>query len=148
MDTNNTASETVIVEKTLDQPLKTEEVLSNFDKKVTETLISSNSKVTDRVVDLLVEQELASRVLILQKALKKRPELSGKVKSSEKGDIETYNLDGSVAASTFSKPKLEEHKKAKKDLAEFDAALNLALEKADWKSLKKIVDSKSDGAAQ
>jgi hypothetical protein len=96
----------------------------------------SGPEVYNRFRDKLVEDEIASRVGLLDKAFQKRFQLLTDLRKVDRADNETYNADGSVATQSYSKPRLEEIKKAKEALAKHENALEKALAGNDWSKLK------------
>lgn len=107
---------------------------------VTERIKSQNDWVKKALEDKLVQQELDLRVSVLEKLLTKRSEAQGAIKKVDKADQITYNADGSPAAQTYSKERLEEIKKAKKALDDVDNAIDKALNDADWQKAKEIAN--------
>lgn len=83
--------------------------------------------VRDDVVKKLVTAEIENRVQKLTDALSARKTLFVELKKAEKPDVQTFNADGSVATSGYSKEKLEQIKKAKEKLDKQDKAIEAAL---------------------
>lgn len=97
---------------------------------------ASGPEVYSRLRDRMVEEEVASRVTLLDKAMQKRFQLMTDLKKVNRPDNEAFNADGSLASGTYSKPRLEEIKKAKEALAKHEAALEKALTTNDFSKLK------------
>lgn len=103
---------------------------------VSERLGKSGEEVRNRVVNALVEREVASRVELLDKALAKRIEGEREIKKLSKPDVETYDMEGKVVSSSFSKARADELKKAREAQAKLEGAIDKALNDNDFSKLK------------
>ena len=103
---------------------------------VADRIKQSGPEVYNRLRDAMVEKELAERVSLLDKGVQKRFQLMTELRKVDKPDNETFNADGSLASGTYSKPRLEEIKKAKEALAKHENALEKALAHNDFSKLK------------
>jgi hypothetical protein len=104
--------------------------------EVADKIKGSGDAVRQRLVDAMVEKELAQRVELLDKAFQKRFELLTGLRKIDRADQETYNADGSVATQSYTKARLDEIKKAKEALEKHENALEKALTSNDFSKLK------------
>lgn len=104
--------------------------------EVADRIKSSGSTVYNRLVEAMVAREVEERVGLLDKGLQKRYQLMTDLRKVDKPDNETFNADGTLALGTYSKPRLEEIKKAKEALAKLESALEKALVGNDFGKLK------------
>jgi hypothetical protein len=104
--------------------------------EVADKIKGSGEAVRARLVDAMVEKELASRVECLDKAFQRRFELLTNLRKIERPDTETYNADGTVASASYTKARIEEIKKAKEALEKHENALEKALSTNDFSKLK------------
>lgn len=107
--------------------------------EVADQIKSSGPQVYDRLRDLLVEREVASRVDLLDRAMKRRRELGIELNKVSRPDVVTYNGDGTEASGTFTKDRLNARKKAQEAVDKFEAALERALVQNDFEKLKNLV---------
>lgn len=116
-------------------------VVSGLLAEVADKINSDNTgeMINNRLRDDMVEREIAARVSVLDKAFAKRRELSNALNKVNRADNETFNADGTSATSSFSKPRLQEIKKAKEPLAKLEAAMEKALTENDFQKLKDLV---------
>lgn len=103
---------------------------------VADRIKQSGPEVYNRLRDSMVEKELSERVALLDKGVQKRFQLMTELRKVDKPDHEAFNADGSLAHGTYSKPRLEEIKKAKEALAKHENALEKALAHNDFSKLK------------
>ncbi len=96
----------------------------------------SGAAVAERYVTRSVEKEVEARVDLLEKAVQKRFELLAALGKVNRADAVTFDADGKEASATYTKPRLEEIKKAKEALAKHEEALDKALVGNDWSKLK------------
>jgi hypothetical protein len=105
-------------------------------------LATSGPTLRDRVKTHLVEEELKRRADLILKGLAKRDE-ARKALNKIRPDQSAYNGDGKVipGSESYSKPKVEELKKAREALERIDKALEEALldEKPNFEKLGKVV---------
>lgn len=111
---------------------KAQEMLADVAGKIKD----SGEAIRQRLVDAMVEKEVAQRVELLDKAFQKRFELLTAFNKVNRADQETYNADGSVATQSYTKARLEEIKKAKEALEKHENALEKALTSNDFSKLK------------
>lgn len=125
---NTTATETTQDPK----ETKAQGLLADVASRIKE----SGPQVYARLRDAMVEKEITSRVDLLDKAFQKRFQLLTDLRKVDRPDQETYNADGSVATASYTKPRLEEIRKAKEALAKHENALEKALASNDFSKLK------------
>lgn len=111
---------------------KAQEMIAEIAAKVKD----SGAEVLRRSIERSVELEISSRVDILDKAFQKRFELLAALGKVNRADVVTYNADESIASQSYSKPRLEEIKKAKEALEKHENALEKALTSNDFSKLK------------
>jgi len=117
--------------------MKVTELLEQVDAKIKD----STDTVANRVVDGLVEQELAARTNAFNTVLGKLRDARNAAKKI-KPDGETWpvgadGLPGSESVKTFSKAKMDELKKNGEEQKKLEAALNKALE-GDFSKVKEL----------
>lgn len=107
--------------------------------EVAEQIKGSNTLVRKRVVDALVEKEVASRAELLDKSLAKLVELDRGLKKL-KPDVETVDVGGAVTA-VFSKKAYEERKKSVERKEALEKAIEAALEGSNeqWGKLREAL---------
>lgn len=86
-----------------------------------------NQDVRNAVVEELYQEKVAASAVKLRKGLQKLDTLRGDLQKLEKPDQQTFNADGSVAASTYSKERIEALNKARKALSNHEQAMEAAL---------------------
>ena len=111
---------------------KAQELLADIAAKVKD----SGAEVVQKYIEKSVQKEVESRVDLLDKAIQKRFELLGALGKVNRPDVITYDAEGKEASGTYTKPRLEEIKKAKESLEKHEAALEKALINNDWTKLK------------
>jgi len=94
-------------------------------------------EIRKRVVESLVEEEVANRAELLAKALAKR-KVQAKELDKIKPDNVGLNADGSIAHEHYSKSKHAERQKVEKSLAKTDKAIDAAINNADYEGVKNI----------
>ena len=108
--------------------------LQNINTAVIDDIKSSNEQVLNAVRNRLVSKEVDRRVDALTKAI----EEAGKQEKELlkfRPDVTTYNDDGSVQSTGWSKAKKDEREKATKKLEKLRNAINKALENGDYSQL-------------
>lgn len=100
--------------------------------QVAERLIGSSKSVKDKVLEVLTNKELERRTEACLKIIEKIEELDKQYKKESKPDIETYNEDGTVDKTSFSKEKVDSLRKLREQRVRFDDALKKALEQNDF----------------
>jgi hypothetical protein len=96
-----------------------------------------DADVRGRLLDVLVEREIQSRIELLDGALKKRAEQLIELRKAEKGDQVQYDEYGAEVGRTFSKDKFEALKKTREGLAKTEKAIEDGLG-GDFKKLKEL----------
>lgn len=99
---------------------------------VTERLGSVGPVVRDKVIDILVDAEVEKRTTAVVNVVRKLDEAVVALRKINKPDNETFNEDGSVATTSFSKARLDDIKKTKEIVSKLEAALELAFDKSDF----------------
>lgn len=95
-------------------------------------------KVKDIVIQKLYDAELQRRVDAAIRCVSQLEEIERDLKKISKPDVETYNADGSVANTSYSKEKVEQIKNKTKEKEKLEQALMQALEKNDFNALLKV----------
>lgn len=96
-------------------------------------------KVGEIVIETFVKIEVEKRAEAIVKGFNKLTEYERVGYKLAKGDVITYNADGSVAAQTFTKERLEETKKNTEKVEKITRALDKALVKGDLSDLLNLV---------
>jgi tripartite-type tricarboxylate transporter receptor subunit TctC len=104
--------------------MKSTDVLEAVKTKIN----TSSDTVQARVIELLAEREIASRVDTVDQALTKLVAFK-KEQEKIKPDVSTFN-EGGTETKVYSKAKFEEKKKLDEKIAKLEAALDKALELA------------------
>ena len=113
-------------------------------ESVEEALSAAGSQVRQRAVNVLVEKELERRTKLLLDGLAKCDEAKRNF-NKIKPDVITYNEKGEKQTESWSKPKVEERKKAEQLLKKFDEAIVEALgDKPNYEKLSKVVSGGGD----
>ncbi len=111
---------------------KAQEVLADIAARVKD----SGPEVVEKYIEASVKKEVEGRVELLDKAIQKRFELHGALGKVNRPDVITYDAEGKEASGTYTKPRLEEIKKAKEALDKHEGALEKALISNDFSKLK------------
>jgi nitrate reductase NapAB chaperone NapD len=106
---------------------------------VAEKIGASGPAIRERVIDTLVEREVAARTDVLDKALAKRSEIGRELQKLQKPDVEAYDVEGKLVSATFSKARTEELKKKREEQERLEKAIDKALVDNDFAKLKEIV---------
>ncbi len=104
-----------------------------------EQVKENRDKVEMRVVDGLVEEEIAKRTLLLRKALDKRDDLQ-KEFNKIKPDQVSFSFDGDgqkKKSETWSPDQIAKQEKSLKAIAKLDKAIDKAITDADYSELQK-----------
>jgi hypothetical protein len=119
-------------------------MVTKISEIVSEKLMGVGGVVKDRVVDALVEKELANRQAIVIEAVVKLESLHAALRRI-KPDSVLYNLDGTKASESYTKAKLDEKKKLDEQAAKLDKAIESCLtsDKPDFAALKALTDKTS-----
>ena len=107
-----------------------------FLESVQASISGGTNTVVDRVRAALVDKELEDRKAAVLTVLSKLQEARKDAKKI-KPDQETYNADGAIVTSTFSKAKVEELKKSKELQDKLESAIVKALE-GDFGKVKEM----------
>jgi len=99
----------------------------------------SNASVRQRVVDALVEKEVAVRAKLLDESLAKALELDRALKKLKPTML--YDADGKELPGTFTKKELDEKRKAEEKLNKLENAIAAALDgsKDQWNKLREAL---------
>jgi hypothetical protein len=95
-------------------------------------------EVADAAINILVEKELDKRKVQVVSAFSEYDELQKRLRRLDKGDVLSYNGDGSVATQAFSKQRLDELKKVRERMAKLEKALEDAIANSDFKKLNEL----------
>jgi hypothetical protein len=117
--------------------------MPTINEQVGEKLKAIAPVVENKVVDLLVDKEVNRRVEIITQGLGKLEELDRESRKLSKPDVESYDGDGNLSSSGYSKVRKEEREK----LAQRIDKLTKAVEKAvggDIGDLANLVNQKGD----
>lgn len=98
----------------------------------------SAPQVTARYIESQVEQEISSRVGLLDKAMQQRFKLQSDLRKVDRPDEEKFDAAGKVVQAFYTKARLEEIKKGKEALAKVEKAIELAVTTNDWSKVKEI----------
>lgn len=101
-------------------------------KEVAEKLVGTSEKVKDRVLDFLIERELEKRTSACLKVIEKITELEKSLAKESKPDMESYDLEGNVTSTSFSKERVQSLRKLREEREKLDGALKKALENNDF----------------
>jgi hypothetical protein len=117
-------------------------VAVDISKEVTTKVadLQTGGEVRKRVVDELVEDEIAKRSKKLATVLAKRQEAWRELQKI-KPDQASYNEKHEKVSETYSKGKMEERKKLEEKIAKMDKAINKAVNDADYAGLDKFTSS-------
>jgi len=108
----------------------------NVKTQVADGIKNSQEDVLNKVVTQLVDTEVEIRKNLILEGLKNYDDVKDKL-SKIKPDVLAYDETGKVASQNFSKAKIDEKQKLEKQFKEIQTALNLAIEKGDYKKLQK-----------
>ena len=97
-------------------------------EKVGEQIAALSPAVEAKVVEHFVKKEAERRADAIIKGIDKLSELTRERRKTDKGDIVSYNGDGSVATQAYSKDRLEANKKADEQISKLTTAIDKALE--------------------
>lgn len=111
--------------------------LTTFKEAVAAAVVGCNPTVLDRVVAHYAEQEAARRIPILMAGLTKEDELARGLNKFR--PEQTFNEDGSVANTFWTKGTLDARKKATEQLEKLRSALADAIVKGEYDALTKVL---------
>lgn len=106
--------------------------------EVASTLKSSSETVKKRLVDTLVEREVVNRVDMLDKALVRLKDAK-KEFDKIKPDVDSFDADGKLVSSLYSKAKADERKKAGELKEKLEKAIDQALSGESFDKLRELV---------
>lgn len=119
--------------------------MNSVQTKVAEQIAAISPKVEDSVVGVLVQRELTKRsdalVIVIDNLSKLELDLR-KIKP----DMDFYDEDGTLSASSFSKAKNEEKKKLVEKIAKHTNAINKALDKGEFSDVYNLKNQKQGGS--
>lgn len=107
---------------------------NSINTEVATRIASIAPQISEKVIDHLVSKELVRRTDAVIQALSEVEKL-GKDLIKMKPDNTLYNDDGSVASSSWTKPKLEEKNKLVAKIQKINVALEKALGENDFNLL-------------
>ena len=105
---------------------------------VAERVKNTGTRVYEKLRDSMVECEVVNRVGLLEKALGQRTAMLAELRKLEKPDVETFDMDGKVTSSSWSKQRTEELKKKREQLQRLESAIDAALGENDFQKLKDV----------
>lgn len=106
--------------------------------EVASVLEGASGDVRSKLVSLLTDRVVTTRVELLDKALVKRKDLAKEVEKIRPKKV--FNADGSEAPGTFTNEEFQSLKKAKDKLGHFDSALEQAFA-GDAKGFEKLTQA-------
>ncbi len=109
--------------------------------KITAGLAGLGPKVEDAVVDAMVDREVNKRSQLLVTNLDHLARLKGELKKIDRADVETYDAEGKVASSSFTKERVKAIKEAKEKIEKLEKALTKAIDDGDFSNLQPVKDS-------
>ena len=112
--------------------------VKTIEEAVAERFAKLGGEVADAAINILVEKELDKRKVQVVSAFSEYDELQKRLRRLDKGDVLSYNGDGSVATQAFSKQRLDELKKVKERMAKLEKALEDAIANSDFKKLNEL----------
>lgn len=115
--------------------------------RVSDLVKGSKDEVSKRVVDSLVEQQVAERTDKVAKGLALVDRLDKDIKKV-KPDQRSIASDGTEQPGTFSPQKWEELKKLKERYERATKALDLAIEQQDFGKLTEVLQKEQGGGKQ
>lgn len=113
-------------------------------EQVAAKLAGISPAVTEKIVDNLVEKEVASRVSRIEQGLAKLSELEKEQRKLSKPDIQVYTDPSKPATSQFSKERVESIQKVEQKIEKLTKALDKAIDAADFSDLNNVVNNKGD----
>lgn len=102
---------------------------------IKEKINGANKEIEDRVTNLLVEEQVASRANKIVKALETLTSLQKELAKIKKPDNVLYDEAGKPSQELFSKDRLNQINEQTKKMEKLHKAINAALE-GDWSQLK------------
>ncbi len=119
------------------------------EKEVTSLVVEVAEKITlvgrevrEKLVQTLLDREVASRVSLLDSAFQRRAKEITEMKKLDKPDVETFDKDGKPF-SVFSKERNGQRNKAREKLQKLESAIEKAMgEKPDFKKLREMLGQK------
>lgn len=106
--------------------------MATLKEKVSERIANSSDVVRDKVVDLLVQDEITKRVDAVTKVMTKIDTVEAELKKEDKPNVRTVNADGSVARTEYTVEQYEKLKKLRDTLEKLKSSLDLAFDKNDF----------------
>lgn len=100
-------------------------------------------QVHDRVKQHFVDTEINRRVDLVVKGMDTLHQLNTDLRKINKPDVNTFNGDGTPAASSFTKPRLDEINKLNERINKLTRAIDAALN-GQVNDLKTFLDKKGD----
>lgn len=106
---------------------------------IAERVKTSAPLVRQRFIDSQVDKEVSDRVGLLDRGMQKRFQLKNDLKKIDFPDQVFYDQDKKPVMQGYTKPRLEEIRKAKEALGKFEGILERAISKDDWSKLKEAI---------
>lgn len=113
--------------------------MTSIREAVAEALSDLGGNTRARVVEHFANIEAQKRADALVAGLNKLNDLEREAKKLTKGDVVTYNEDGSEASSAFSKERIDARKKLSEQIEKLTKAMNKADESSDFGDLYNLV---------
>jgi hypothetical protein len=113
--------------------------MSSINEAVAEKLANISPVVNEKVVDLLVDKEVNRRVELITQGLAKLNEAERETRKLSKPNAETFNADGSVATTAFTKDALDALNKHNEKTEKLRKALDKAVDSGDIGDLTNLV---------
>jgi len=129
-------------QETQEQPQTTaspkETAASGLLAAVAERVKGSNPEVQRRFMDTLVENEISSRVGLLDKGMQRRFQCLTELNKVNRPDVEHFDGEGKATAGHFTKERVKAIREAKEALGKTEKALEEALVNNNWQKLKEL----------
>lgn len=106
--------------------------------EIAERLVGSSEVVKEKVIDILFQKELDRRTDACLKVIEKLAELDKQYSKENKPDVVTYNEDGSIDKSSYSKDKVDALRKLREQRTNLDNALKKALVDNDFSKVLEL----------
>lgn len=101
----------------------------------------SNPEVQNRVIDAIADKEIARRVDAILRGIDQVDQMTSELRKM-KPDVVSYNDDGTVLSSGYSKAKLDERKKLTEKRDKMQGIVDKALDRADYGDLYSKLNEK------
>lgn len=125
------------VMETVEETARSNSEIINKDVKSLVDQRQEAGEVRNAVIQKLADDIIQDRTQMLLTALKKKDELTKNLYRIKPDNV-LYHPDGSKANESYTKPKLEELKKAKEALDKIEKSIDKAVLKADYEGIKNL----------